>query len=30
MTGIRERPQDVTTHVNGPKGQLKIRLNLTI
>ena len=30
MASIRKRPQDVTTYVQGPKGQLKIRLNLTI
>lgn len=30
MDAIRNRPEDVTTHVNGPKGQLTIRLNLTI
>lgn len=30
MTSIRNRPEDVTTHVHGPKGQLTIRLNLTI
>ena len=29
MSSIRERPEDVTTHVQGPKGQLTIRLNLT-
>ena len=29
MSSIRERPEDVTTHVHGPKGQLTIRLNLT-
>ncbi len=30
MASIRRRPEDVTTYVHGPKGQLKIRLNLTI
>lgn len=30
MSSIRERPEDVTTHVHGPKGRLTIRLNLTI
>ena len=30
MMSIRRRPEDVTTYVEGPKGQLKIRLNLTI
>ena len=30
MASIRRRPEDVTTYVQGPKGQLKIRLNLTI
>jgi hypothetical protein len=30
MASIRRRPEDVTTVVEGPKGQLKIRLNLTI
>lgn len=30
MASIRRRPEDVTTYVEGPKGQLKIRLNLTI
>ncbi|MGB2423704.1 MAG: hypothetical protein ACPH97_03160, partial [Flavobacteriales bacterium] len=30
MASIRSRPEDVTTFVQGPKGQLKIRLNLTI
>ena len=29
MSSIRERPEDVTTHVQGPKGHLTIRLNLT-
>ena len=30
MQAIRNRPEDVTTFVHGPKGQLTIRLNLTI
>lgn len=30
MASIRRRPEDVTTYVEGPKGQLKIRLNLSI
>ena len=30
MKSVRERPEGVTTHVHGPKGQLTIRLNLTV
>ena len=30
MTSIRCRPAGVTTHVHGAKGQLNIRLNLTL
>lgn len=30
MEGIWERPEGVTTSVQGPKGQLTIRLNLTV
>ena len=30
MTSIRRRPAGVTTHVHGAKGQLNIRLNLTL
>ncbi len=30
MQNIWDRPEGVTTHVHGPKGQLKIRLNLTV
>ena len=30
MKSVRERPEGVSTHVHGPKGQLTIRLNLTV
>ena len=30
MTSIRRRPAGVTTQVHGAKGQLNIRLNLTL
>ena len=30
MKSVRERPEGVSTHVHGPKGQLIIRLNLTV